>query len=565
MQMMRILNRLFMACILVLAVFRQSRGQDVFSFYPLFSESEAVLIPEVEGSWETGEISPDTITFRKTGDNFYLVSLNLQGLSSHYEGAFTRVGDHLMLDLLPVKPEGVGDSYYRLHLLQIHSCIRARLEKDRLYLGLLKYRWFYDNVIAKNTTKEYLFSENRLILTLPTHELRTFLAEHINESGFLEDDVAFRRIGPLQASRRKEDRPLLKNAQQTRSEIASDTSQWGCVPGFPYKDGWLGGDGGFSVPIGPSKTLWFFGDTFVGRKDQKTRAGSTMVTTIGISTCQPDKTMDMQYYWRNMYTDHPEAFFQSHTDRYRYWQLDAFIYKNSLYVVMGKVGPKPGASPDDIFDFSYVGMTLARVTDPNGLPPEQWKVELIPWSDALDAEAYDGGLVEDGKYLYMFMLKDRWKNYLVRLPLECLESAAGHLEYFSRDGTWQPGSYSADAKTLFDDQLGGSVLYHAPSKRWLMVYGPHFGGTAIYFRTASEISGPWSDRKILYECPELIKGMPLYEEDNYCYCSRVHAQFFSEDSSKLLVTYCCNSKKLSKLIANMAVNVPQVLVIPVPE
>jgi len=59
-----------------------------------------------------------------------------------------------------------------------------------------------------------------------------------------------------------------------------------------------------------------------------------MVTTIGITTCQPDKTIDMQYFWRNMYTDHPDAFFRSHTDRYRFWQNYSFMYNNNLYVVL---------------------------------------------------------------------------------------------------------------------------------------------------------------------------------------------------------------------------------------
>ncbi len=562
--LVKVTHTLFVAGILAFAVSRQSLAKDVFSLHPLFSERDAILLPEIEGSWEISEITTDTISFHRTGDNFYLVSVNTHGLSSHYEGVFTRVGDHFMLDLFPVEPEGIGGPDYGRHLLQIHSCIQVRSEKNALNLGLLKYRWFYDNVIAKNTTKDYFLSDTRLVLTLPTNELRTFLAEHANESGFLEDDLAFRRITPLQESANEAGRSTAIDPQAMRGKTSLDTSQWSCVPSFPYKDGWLGGDGGFSVPIGHSKTLWFFGDTFVGQKDQMTRSGSTMVLTIGISRCRPDQTADMQYYWRNMYTNHPDAFFQSHTKRYRYWPLDAFMYKKSLYVIMGKVGPKPGAAPDDVFSFLYLGLTLAKVTDPDAAPPDQWNIELMPWSSVLDAERYDCGLVNDGQYLYMFMLKDLWKNYLVRLPLAYLESPEGRMEYFSRNETWKPGVDSAEAKVLFDDQLLGTVLYHAGSKRWLMVYGPHFGGSSVYFRSAPEITGPWSARKTLYECPELTKGTPTYEEDNYCYCSRIHAQFFSEDSDKLLVTYCCNSKKLSKLIANMNINVPKTLVVPVP-
>jgi hypothetical protein len=561
--LMRIVNVFIAVSILVLCMFCQSPAQDVFSFNPLFTESDAILIPEIEGSWVTNEIGTDTISVRRTGDNFYGVRLITKGGTSHYEGVFTRAGKHILLDLLPVLPKDLGGQDYGRHLLEVHSCIRVRLENDSLHLGLLKYRWFYDNVIAKRSVSDYLLADSRIILTLPSNELRKFLAEHADESGFLEDDLAFRRVATKPREVNDTVQPRMKSPEQEGNEGVVDSSQWGCIPSFPYKDGWLGGDGGFSVPIGRSKTLWFFGDTFVGRKDQVTRQGSTMVTTIGISTCRPDKTFDMKYYWRNMYTDHPDPFFLSHTGRYRYWQLDAFMYGNSLYVVMAKVGPKLGASPDDIFNFKYLGLALAKVIDPEATPPDQWNIELFPWSGALDAESYDGGLTVDGNYAYIFMLKGLWKNYVVRLPLANMESPDGHLEYFSQDGTWHPGADSADAKVLFDDQLIGGVLYQRELKRWIMVYGPHFGGKTVYYRTAPEITGPWSDKHTLYECPELIEGTPLYEKDNYCYFARIHAQFIENDSN-LLITYCCNSQKLSKLVGNMTIDVPKVLVISAP-
>src|SRR5262245_33415350 len=50
-----------------------------------------------------------------------------------------------------------------------------------------------------------------------------------------------------------------------------------CWPSFPYQQGWLGGDGAYSVPLGPSRTLWLFGDTFVGGPEQRDRAGAQFV------------------------------------------------------------------------------------------------------------------------------------------------------------------------------------------------------------------------------------------------------------------------------------------------
>src|SRR5262245_33553686 len=59
-----------------------------------------------------------------------------------------------------------------------------------------------------------------------------------------------------------------------------------CFPTFPYEQGWLGGDGAYSVALSPTRTLWLFGDTFVGSPEQQSRDGATFIhNSIGISEC----------------------------------------------------------------------------------------------------------------------------------------------------------------------------------------------------------------------------------------------------------------------------------------
>ncbi len=562
---MQILKRLEIISVLMFAAPPSSPAQDVFSFHPLFTEREAILLPEMEGSWEITEFGGDTISFEKTGDNFYEVRISSEGPAFRYEGVFTRLGDRILLDLLPVLTSDLGGSDFRRHLLQVHSCIPLRLEEDSLYIGVLKYRWFYDSVIAKDTSGSYLLSDSRVILTLPTEELRDFLAKPENEPVFPKDYVGLRRIVTPQQSRNEEGQPPAKNPVPSAEKSKPSLHRQDCMPSFPIKDGWLGGDGALAVPLDSSKMLWLFGDTYVGRKDQTTRSGAGMVTTIGVSTCRTDGTMDMQYYWRNMYTDHPDHFFQTHTDRYKFWPFDGFMYRNKLYVLLGKVGGKPGASPDDIFNWTAPGYSLARVIDPGSTPPDQWKIDLFPLSPIFDGVSYDGGFAKDGRYIYLLLVKADSKNYVVRVPLDYIESPDGHLEYFANDGKWKPGTDSADARTVVEDRLVSRIVYHPDSRRWFMVYGPHFGGKVIYYRTAKEITGPWSDRQTLYECPELVEGSPQYDKDNFCYGARVLTQYFDRDRSHLVILYTCNSKELSKLTNDMTNYVPQVVVIPLPK
>lgn len=289
-----------------------------------------------------------------------------------------------------------------------------------------------------------------------------------------------------------------------------------------------------------------------------------MVTTIGVSTCRADGTSDMQYFWRDMYSDHPDHFFQTHTSRYIFWAMDGFMYDGDLFVIMQKTGPLPGSAPDNVFSFSVLGFTLAKVTSPAAGSPSDWQIDLIPWSHSLGAGQYQGGLAKDDDFIYLFMAKGGRKNFLVRLPLDKLESPDSSLEYFSRDDTWKSGIDSSDAKMLFEDPLIGRANYIPELNRWLVVYGPYFGEEAIYFRTAPELVGPWSDRQVLYKCPELVRGTPQYEEDNFCYCSRVVTAAVEKGIVRLLLTYTCNSTRQPKVAENMAIYTPQVVEVALP-
>ncbi|MGD0169737.1 MAG: hypothetical protein ABSE54_08445, partial [Smithella sp.] len=60
-----------------------------------------------------------------------------------------------------------------------------------------------------------------------------------------------------------------------------------CLPVFPDKDGWYGGDGAYSIKLDQERTLWLFGDTFVSReKGRKDRIDMDFIagTTLAIST-----------------------------------------------------------------------------------------------------------------------------------------------------------------------------------------------------------------------------------------------------------------------------------------
>ena len=59
-------------CICSFCILSTAYSQKVLSLHPLFTEQDAVLIPEIEGLWSIPDFDM-TVSFQKAGDNFYLL------------------------------------------------------------------------------------------------------------------------------------------------------------------------------------------------------------------------------------------------------------------------------------------------------------------------------------------------------------------------------------------------------------------------------------------------------------------------------------------------------------
>ena len=538
-----------------------SGAQEVKALHPLFTERTAFIDSLLLGTW-SGELG-DTLTFRRAGDNFYHLLHTIETGSSRFEAILARVDDKPILDILPRLPE-IRTDLYNDQLISSHSFYYVSVDSDTLRLAPFSHKWFYNSATVSKLPFHYTWFRNGMLLTGSSEEISEFVSEHIGDSNFFDNSYMFYRLAAdtisHDHSRNIDVYPKFPLGQEFDDKEDLVLSDPRCLPSFPYLAGWLGGDGTLSVPLTKTKNLWLFADSFVGRKNQTSRNGAhVLANTIAISDCDEEKGWYIEYYWRNKYTEKPQAFFESHSDRYKYWPAAAFTHESHLYVVLNKVGAKTGTprAPDDIFAFSLIGTTLAKVMV-TADSPENWKIELLPWSHVFDPNDCRV-FFKYGEYLYAFMGIKRIKAYLTRLPLNRLENPEHYLEYFGKDRTWKRGLKPDDAEILIEDVIGGSVWYHIDLKKWVMIYGPNFDSNRILLRTSSELTGPWSQAVVLYEAPEQIKGSQSFDPDNFCYGSFEHFQFYDSMNQRLLITYDANSKNFSKLLTNKEIYYPRVL------
>jgi hypothetical protein len=339
------------------------------------------------------------------------------------------------------------------------------------------------------------------------------------------------------------------------------------LPEFKYLEGWLGADDAYSVPLAPSKSLWLFGDTFVGDPETSLRSlAKTMVrNSIGISHCEGDKPCTMEYFWRKRNDPKPRSFLDTGTDALWYWPLDGFRRGQTLYVALLAVRNKPDSGPGEAFGFEIAGTKLATINHVQR-SPEKWHITI---QDLTDARLWAGvSLVKDGKYViwYTQVTKGEGKAHMavMRVLIKKIGNPSGHWQYLRKDNLWADGLPGEDAMNVIDQPISEmSVRYHPTSKKWLAVStGPEFPSPRVVARVADSSVGPWSDPQTIYEFPEMKRDTPGYDKDTFCYAVKEHLEF---TDSKIALTYACNSMVVAKTIANMNIYRPQVVVLGLPK
>jgi hypothetical protein len=283
--------------------------------------------------------------------------------------------------------------------------------------------------------------------------------------------------------------------------------------------------------------------------------------SVALQACLSNGENNVRYYWKNMHTNHPRPIFQSYTERYRFWVVDAFMLKNNLYVVLTKVGPQAGSPPDNIFNFSLLGFTLARIANPME-PPPKWKIELTPLrdltNDYMDIRCHT--IWED--YLYFFVNRNDNAQILLRKHMDEIDHPDKPFAYYARDKTWKTGFKESDMDTVVHGFRSNTVNYHPDLNQWIMISDIWFMDNKIKMRTSPDLTGPWSDEIVIYEIPEMTPGNSLYNSTNFCYLAREHIQYYDPQSHMMLLTYDINNSDYSELRSNPNIYKPKVITIP---
>jgi hypothetical protein len=308
---------------------------------------------------------------------------------------------------------------------------------------------------------------------------------------------------------------------------------------------WLGADAAITVPLNADCTLWLFGDTFVAKSSANVRTDSEMIrNSVAIQTGMDPLRAVMDFSWRTDAEFTPASFFPENGTSW-YWPGNGIRITGGPLLVFLYIL----SNSDEGLGFSIDGYALAVINNPDD-PADDWNVTItdqpaLPF-DAIPANA----LVREGNWIIAvapaWHQKLRHGGALVRYPADEISTGdcTGAQWWLGESRGWVATSAIGADKpvyVIYDAGPECSVHYNAARGLYVHVASYGFGGTDIGIRTAPAITGPWTQKIIVYRPPESDAENP------FVYAGKAHPELFGPAAEDLLVTYAANSFTFSDL------------------
>jgi hypothetical protein len=311
---------------------------------------------------------------------------------------------------------------------------------------------------------------------------------------------------------------------------------------FRSDDGWTGGDGAYSIAIGPDRAIWLFGDSYIGKIRNGKREDSPLVNNAVSVLSSPDGRRAMEFFWGGSPGAPAALFVPSGKDRF-FWPGDGAYTGDALYLCFKELMTTAEGQPG--FQFAWCGDALVKVQNPLA-SPARWirKATPLPWTGDGKASPHFGTaclLEDDFLYLYGVYEQDcrpvkKGSTVLARISRRDLSDMnMRKLQYFCSNGLWSstPGKCSV----LFEEGATEMTVQRVEGiEGYVATYTRCGAGPEIVLRHSMRPEGPWSAPILAYTCPE--KGL-------YLYAGKAHREL-STKPGRMIITYCRNLASLEE-------------------
>jgi len=504
----------------------------VVSVDPVVPESEATFDPRLLGNWVEVSGSDRVAISRAAGRDYAIEYSNSDGEVSRFGARLGPLGESMVLDVWPAPRETDLAESYRGLLLEGHGLFTLDIGADEIRWAVFEP----DSMLAALHTGElglaHLGSRDRLILQGTTEQLRSVLGPYLARSGALGKPSVWRRDPSAEP-----EAVIQAPAATPRFEV----SPWPEADLLFHRDPhWAGSDGAYSVDLGNGRTLWLFGDTWIDPSGRHTRRGAQMIgNSVAIQTGSDPSRAAMTFCWGKTVDGRPASFFGAQ-EGHRFWPGQGVRLGDRLVLFLVRV-----RNTSEGLGFESAGWSAAMVENPDD-EPSRWRVTWLETPPNPLGVNVAGVLNWDG-HVYVFGSQEPVKShpiYVVRWPVE--EVRKGNLQapewWAGVDLGWVADSSSTPRWPVFENgQSEFTVHYDNLARTFLAVQTVGFGSADLAIRSASELTGPWTEPRMLYRPSE------FYRPNIMIYAAKAHPALTGAD---LVLTYATNTFQFSEAISD---------------
>ncbi len=313
-------------------------------------------------------------------------------------------------------------------------------------------------------------------------------------------------------------------------------------------DGLTGGDGTYSVELPDGRSVWIFGDTFLGTVEaDKSRELSDPMYIRNSFVIQKGNELSTLFQNsdgvdRSMAIPPKvtESNFEITEKDYWYWPGDGFVENNELKVFMSEFHQ----SDTGMWDFEWKGTALVSYTLPN---IEQTSIIEFDFENAQNIH-YGHAILEEDDFTYIFGLGSG-KIHIARAKVGKIDS---DWEFYTSTG-WSSNATNSTPILDIDGSEQFSVLKW--EDKYVLITQLSSLSTEICSFVSDKPWTDWKNKQTLYNTP-----LPEGDHNLFTYNAVVHPQFSNENG--ILISYNTNSFILSEHFENSDIYRPRFIRVP---
>jgi hypothetical protein len=312
-------------------------------------------------------------------------------------------------------------------------------------------------------------------------------------------------------------------------------------------EGFVGGDSAYSIKLAPNKSLWLFGDSFIGKIIGGKRSDCKMVRNA-IALDDQSKSGN-----RPTFYDPLPAFFKAPPKNF-FWPGDGVMLEGKLYLFLHETETSKDRRPP--FQFNPYTDHLIIVQDPLS-DPTKWRVRDCRIGNPSSQRLIGIACLLEGDYLYIYCADSAIGFGMNKNPTALARIKKADLQTGKTDKIeWLAEGWHNEANfldTLWEDGASEMTVTKLPGLPGYFAFYLPFGNNAVLMRHADEPEGPWSKSIAVYKLP---RTAPNFSTDIFFYSAKAHPQY-SSAKGEVVLTYCSNSNIFSRVLGDARLYFPE--------